>query len=119
VIEVRQYIDRQGHSSFDRWFEKLDDTAQARITVSFDRLERGNLSAIKSVGEGVQELRIDFGPGYRIYFGRDGEQLVILLGGGTKKRQQSDIAMAKALWREYKERKREESWRSQRASMKR
>lgn len=108
VIEIRQYIDRLGRNPFNRWFEKLDDGAQARIAVSLDRLERGNVSATKSVGAGVQELRLDFGPGYRIYFGWDGEQLVILLGGGTKRRQQADIERAQALWREYKERKREE-----------
>ena len=73
-----------------------------------DRLQRGNVSAAKSVGSGVQELRLDFGPGYRIYFGWDGLRLVILLGGGSKRRQQADIAAAQALWKEYKERKREE-----------
>ena len=73
-----------------------------------DRLERGNFSAAKSVGEGVSELRLDFGPGFRIYFGKDGEQIVILLGGGTKKRQQLDIETAKAIWQEFKQRKREE-----------
>lgn len=61
----------------------------------------------KSVGTGVQELRLDFGPGYRIYFGWDGERLVILLGGETKQRQQADIAEAHALWQEYKKRKQE------------
>jgi putative addiction module killer protein len=76
--------------------------------VSLDRLERGNTSAAKGVGAGVFELRLDFGPGYRIYFGKDGEQLVILLVGGSKKRQQADIERAHALWQEYKTRKREE-----------
>jgi putative addiction module killer protein len=71
-------------------------------------MERGNFSAAKSVGAGVSELRLDFGPGYRVYFGKDGERLVILLGGGSKKRQQSDIAAAHSLWIEYKKRKREE-----------
>jgi putative addiction module killer protein len=108
VIEIRQYVDRLGRNPFERWFEKLDDDTQARITVSLDRLERGNLSAAKSVGAGVLELRMDFGPGYRVYFGKDGERLVILLGGGTKKRQQTDIEMAQVLWREFKKRKREE-----------
>ena len=68
-------------------------------------MEQGNLSSVKGVGEGIFERRIDFGPGYRIYFGRDGDALIILLGGGTKKRQQQDIAAARALWREYKRRK--------------
>ena len=106
VIEIRQYVDRLGRNPFERWFEKLDDTTQARIAIALDRLERCNVSSVKSEGAGVQELRLDFGPGYRIYFGRDGERLVILLGGGTKRRQQADIATAKALWQEYKERKR-------------
>ena len=106
MIEIRQYVDRLGRNPFERWFEKLDDTEQVRIAVALDRLERGNVSSVKSEGAGVQELRLDFGPGYRIYFGRDGEGLVILLGGGTKRRQQADIATARALWQEYKERKR-------------
>jgi putative addiction module killer protein len=105
VIEIREYVDREGRNLFGRWFMKLDETVQARITVSLDRLERGSFSAAKGVGGGVSELRLDFGPGYRIYFGKDGENLVILLGGGTKKRQQADIATAHALWQEYKKRK--------------
>lgn len=108
MVGVRQYIDRLGRNPFDRWFDKLDELTQARIVIALDRLERGNLSAAKSVGAGVQELRLDFGPGYRIYFGWDGPRLVILLGGGTKRRQQADIAAAQALWQEYKQRKREE-----------
>jgi putative addiction module killer protein len=108
VIELRQYIDRQGLNPFGRWLDKLDDSTQARITVALDRLERGNFSAAKGVGTGVFELRLDFGPGYRVYFGKDGEALVILLGGGTKKRQQADIADAQMLWQEYKRRKKEQ-----------
>jgi putative addiction module killer protein len=69
-------------------------------------LEQGNFSNVKSVGEGVLEFRIDFGPGYRVYFGRDGETVVILLTGGTKKRQQRDIEAAHAYWRDYKQGKR-------------
>lgn len=71
-------------------------------------MESGNFSAAKGVGAGVSELRLDFGPGYRVYFGRDGERLVILLAGGTKRRQQADIEAARVLWAEYKRRKREE-----------
>lgn len=70
------------------------------------RMEHGNLSNVKSVGEGVLEYRIDFGPGYRVYFGRDGEVLVMLLIGGTKKRQHRDIVTAKEYWRDYKQTKR-------------
>lgn len=108
MIDVRQYVDPSGRIPFDRWFEKLDNDTQARITVSLDRLERGNFSTVKGVGAGVFELRLDFGPGFRIYFGKDGEQIVILLVGGTKRRQQTDIVTACALWKEYKQRKREE-----------
>jgi putative addiction module killer protein len=68
-------------------------------------LGRGNFSNVKSVGSGVHECRIAFGPGYRVYFGKDGERLVILLGGGTKKRQQTDIKDAIARWQDYKNRK--------------
>jgi putative addiction module killer protein len=108
VIEIRLYVDRSGRNPFERWFERQDDGTQARITMALDRLERGNFSAVKGAGAGVYELRLDFGPGYRVYFGKDGEQLVILLGGGIKKRQQADIEAARALWKEYKQRKREE-----------
>ena len=73
------------------------------------RIEQGNLSGAKGVGAGVSEYRIDFGPGYRVYFGKDGDTLIILLGGGTKKRQQKDIEAAQDLWREYKHRKRQET----------
>jgi putative addiction module killer protein len=106
VIEIRQYVDTLGRNAFERWFDRLDSTVQARITVALDRVERGSFSAAKGVG-GIFELRLDFGPGYRIYFGKDGETLVILLAGGTKRRQQDDIARAQTLWQEYKRRKRE------------
>lgn len=106
VIEIRQYVDRLGRNSFDQWFERLDESVQARMVVALDRLERGNFSTVKGVGHGVFELRVDFGPGYRVYFGKDGDRLVILLGGGTKRRQQADIDVACALWLEFKERKR-------------
>ena len=76
------------------------------MTVAIARLEQGNLSNVKGVGEGVLEYRIHFGPGYRVYFGRDGETLVILLTGGTKKRQQRDIEAAIEMWTDYKQRRR-------------
>ncbi len=110
MIEVRQYIDRFGRTPFLKWFDSLNDEAQARVTIALERLELGNHSSIKSVGAGVQELRIDFGPGYRIYLGFDRQELVILLAGGSKKRQQADIERAKELWQEFKKRKREGTW---------
>jgi putative addiction module killer protein len=93
VIGIRQYVDVLGRNVFEKWFERLDSTTQARITIVLDRVERGNFSAAKGVGN-IFELRLDFGPGYRIYFGKDGDALVILLAGGTKKRQQNDIERA-------------------------
>jgi putative addiction module killer protein len=97
VLELRYYIARDGRRPFEIWFA---------VTVALARLEQGNLSNAKGVGEGVLEYRIDWGPGYRVYFGRDGQTLVILLTGGTKKRQQRDIETAKALWADYKRRRR-------------
>ena len=85
----------------------LSASTSARIVVGVLRMEQGNFSAAKGVGAGVSELRFDFGPGYRLYFGKDGDRLVILLGGGSKKRQQLDIATAHRLWAEYKKRKQE------------
>jgi putative addiction module killer protein len=76
--------------------------ARAKIARAIVRIEQGNLSNAKPVGEGVLEYRIDFGPGYRVYFGRIGTDVVILLSGGTKKRQQSDIKAATQLWKAYK-----------------
>lgn len=77
------------------------------MAVALLRTQRGNLSNAKAVGEGVPEYRIDWGPGYRVYFGRHGDALVILLAGGTKHRQQRDIAAAKVFWADYKRRRRE------------
>ena len=72
-------------------------------------METGNLSNVKGAGGGVLECRIHFGPGYRVYLGRDGDTLIILLGGGDKRRQQKDIEDAQDLWQEYKRRKRQET----------
>jgi putative addiction module killer protein len=105
VTELRYYLASDGQSPFEKWFAGLDAAAAAKVSVALARLEQGNLSNAKGVGEGVLEYRIDWGPGYRVYFGRDGEVLVILLTGGTKKRQQRDIDTAKALWADYKRRR--------------
>ena len=105
VIELRFYLASDGKSPFEQWFTELDAAAAAKVSVALARLEQGNLSNAKGVGEGILEYRIDWGPGYRVYFGRDGEVMVILLTGGTKKRQQRDIDTAKALWSDYKRRR--------------
>jgi putative addiction module killer protein len=106
MLEVRYYIDARGVEPFARWFADLDATSRAKVARAIARLQQGNFSNVKSVGGGVLEYRIDFGPGYRVYFGRDGEALVILLAGGTKKRQQQDIEAAQRDWRDYKQSKR-------------
>jgi putative addiction module killer protein len=107
-MQVLEYLDPAGRSPFARWFGGLDPQTAAKVTIGLTRLGQGNLSNAKGVGGGVLEYRIDFGPGYRVYFGRDGDALVIVLGGGTKQRQQRDIATAQARWIDYKRRKKEQ-----------
>jgi putative addiction module killer protein len=102
---ILEYVDSAGSSPFSKWFQGLDAHAAAKVTTALTRLSLGNVSNTKSLSGGVMELRIDFGPGYRVYFGRDGETIVILLGGGTKRRQDADIAAARERWRDYKQRK--------------
>ncbi len=106
MLEVRYYVTSGGHQPFAEWFADLDPVPRAKVAGALVRMEQGNLSNVKSIGEGVLEYRIDFGPGYRVYFGRDGEVLVVLLTGGTKKRQQRDIETAKEYWRDYKQTRR-------------
>jgi putative addiction module killer protein len=108
MTDVREYIDPHGRSPFQQWFENLDARAAAKVTVALARLQQGNVSNVKGVGGGLLELRIDYGPDYCVYFGRDGAHLVILLGGGTKKRQNRDIRTAQNLWTTYKARKQQE-----------
>ena len=86
VFEVPEYVDAQGRRPFGRWFDRLDGHAATKVTAALDRMGRGILSNTNSVGPGVLEYRIDSGPGNRIDFGRDGETLIVLLGGGTKRR---------------------------------
>ena len=105
MVEVREYLDRSGRSPFAAWSDRLNREAAAKVAAVLARMQQGNFSNAKGVGAGVYEYRIDFGPGYRIYFGKDGDRLVILLGGGTKKRQQEDIATALARWQDYRQRK--------------
>lgn len=108
MITVREYVDLEDRSPYARWFNRLNAQAAAKVAMALVRMERGNLSNVKSVGGGVLEYRINFGPGYRIYFGKDGDALVVLLGGGTKKRQRQDVEVARSHWRDYRHRKRRE-----------
>jgi putative addiction module killer protein len=106
MLEIRYYVAADGRQPFAAWFADLEPVTRATVARAIARMEQGNLSNTKSVGGGVLEYRIDFGPGYRVYCGRDGETLVILLTGGSKKRQQRDIEQAYACWQDYKQRKR-------------
>jgi len=109
MITIREYLDPKGRSLFAKWFASLNAPAAAKVATALVRIEQGNFSNSKGVGAGVYEYRIDFGPGYRIYFGKDGETVVILLGGGTKKYQTVDILAAQNCWHDFKARKPEET----------
>lgn len=98
MLEVREYITDNNRSYFSDWLNRLDRSVKARVLTRIDRIRRGNFGDAKSVGGGVFELRLDFGPGYRVYFGRDGEKIVILLCGGDKGSQSKDMERAKELW---------------------
>ena len=98
MIEVRRT------EVFDRWLRKLRDAnAKARIQIRLDRLARGLFGDVKEVGQGVSELRIDYGPGYRVYLLRRGDMLIILLCGGDKRTQAADIVHAQKLADEWKQ----------------
>jgi putative addiction module killer protein len=103
--EVREYIDKDGRSRFAEWFDALEARAAARVVTAKIKLSAGQMGNLKPVGSGVAEYRIDYGPGYRVYLGQDGAQLIILLAGGDKSSQPRDIQEALRLWQEYKARK--------------
>jgi putative addiction module killer protein len=105
IMDVREYLTPEGDSPFGDWFDDLEAQAAAKVTIALARIGQGNLSNVKGVGHGVFEFKVNFGPGYRIYFGKDGDTLVILLAGGTKARQQRDIEHAQVRWQDYKVRK--------------
>ncbi len=106
VIEVLEYLTETGKNPFRNWLESLKDRqARARIRVRLNRIRLDNFGDSKSVGRGVSELRIPYGPGYRVYFGRSGNNVVILLCGGDKRTQSKDIALAQEYWADYRLRK--------------
>ena len=102
MYRIETFAEDGGRCPFREWFDDLDPVTAARVDRYIRRLEAGNFGAAKPLREGVVELRLDFGPGYRVYFGLDGKTLVILLGGGDKRRQTADIAHAVERWRRYK-----------------
>lgn len=103
--ELREYLTETGRNPFREWLHSLRDaTARARIRVRLNRVRLGNMGDCKPVGDGVMELRLDFGPGFRVYFGQVGEVVVLLLMGGDKRTQSRDIATAKLYWQSYRRR---------------
>ena len=101
--QVVRYVSPNGKEPFTEWLSKLKDrTARARILIKIDRLAQGVTTNTKSVGDDVSELKMTFGPGYRVYFGHDGNALIVLLAGGDKSSQSRDIEKAKEYWNDYK-----------------
>ena len=102
--EIELYTTQNGREPFTDWFESIRDrTIRNRIDRRIDRLENGNFGDCRPVGEGVFELRLHFGPGYRIYFGEVANTVILLLCAGDKSSQQNDIERAKTYWLDYKE----------------
>ena len=99
--EIRIYEDEEGRAPFSEWMDRQEAPLYGRVMARLERVELGNLGDHRGVGDGVFELKIDFGPGYRVYFGLDGSELVVLLIGGAKKTQRRDIEIAKQYWRNY------------------
>ncbi|TAE55748.1 MAG: type II toxin-antitoxin system RelE/ParE family toxin [Nostocales cyanobacterium] len=101
--EIQRYVTPDGKIPFDEWFDHLRDRkAQTKINKRLDRVNIGNLGDHRAVGQGVFELRIDYGPGYRIYFGQIGIKIVLLLCGGNKSTQDQDIRQAIEYWQDYR-----------------
>ncbi len=105
AIKVEEYIREDASNPYKQWFDSLASQAAAKVTVAKLRMELGNTSSIKWF-DGLGEYVINWGPGYRIYLAKDGDTLIVLFGGGTKRAQQRDIDKAKELLVEYKARKR-------------
>ncbi|MDZ4676090.1 MAG: type II toxin-antitoxin system RelE/ParE family toxin [Oligoflexia bacterium] len=103
-LTVKEYVTDSGKSPFREWLDSLDNVFKARVQARIFRFELGNLGDYKSVGDAVLEVRLDFGPGFRIYFGLDGGKIILLLMGGSKSTQSRDIKKAQALWLDYKKR---------------
>ena len=109
MAEMHEYRSTADVSPFGRWFAGLDRVAAAKVTMAIVRLAGGNTGKVKTLGPGLAEIKVDFGPGYRVYLGWDGPDRMILLGGGTKKRQNKDIAAARERWRDFQIRRRGDS----------
>lgn len=100
--QLKYYVDAKGSVPCEEWLHDLkDQKARGVIRARLKRIERGLLGDCRFLGDGVHEMRIDFGPGYRVYFGEDGPALIVLLAGGVKRTQVDDIREAKKYWRDY------------------
>lgn len=105
MIEIKEYLTADGWSPFAQWLQGLRDRdARARILVRLNRIRLGNFGDCKSVGNGVMEFRLPFGPGYRVYYAREAQSVVLLLCGGDKGTQRTDVDRAIAYWRDYRSR---------------
>lgn len=104
TLQLEELLLEDGTSPFGRWFLSLEGVAAAKVQIALARMEQGNLSRVTWF-RGIGELRIDWGPGLRIYLAKDGSQVFLLLGGGTKARQQRDIDLAVERWERHKRRK--------------
>ena len=103
--ELEYYVTGAGKKPFKEWLEGLRDVSgRAKIRVRLDRVRLGNLGDNRSVGEGVHELRVDYGPGYRVYYAVDGSRLILLILGGDKSSQERDITKAKEYWLDHQRR---------------
>lgn len=103
-FELRRYRDSGGHCPFSEWISDLDDLTAARVMAYVDRMKGGNFGNSKPVGSGVSELKIDFGPGFRVYYIREGDIVVVLLCGGDKASQRADIRKALEYAAAYRDR---------------
>ena len=107
MVEIRHYITRAGRDVFDDWLSRLNDfRTQAKVVARINRVAAGNFGDCKALGQGLWELRIDWGPGYRVYYAIPGKACVLLLCGGDKRRQSSDIERALGYLNDYRERTR-------------
>lgn len=105
TITINEYTDEQGRSPYAQWLRGLRDTrAKAKIIMQVDKMELGLFGDVEPIGEGLSELRIHYGPGYRVYYGKDGQRVYLLLCGGDKSTQAKDIKQAKAYWQDHKRR---------------
>lgn len=105
TVTLLTYLTANGRRPFDQWFGALDAIAAAKVSDALDSVAAGHEGRLKPLGSGLHEVKIDFGPGYRVYFGRIEQAIILLLGGGTKQAQARDIAQARARWADYQRRR--------------